>query len=91
MSDPTQQQPVGQTGAAGQNGAAEVKIDRLVLDIPGLAPEQAHTLATDIAERLSRIGLAGEHPAIGITLGPIGRSQAELAARIVAALRERLV
>jgi len=71
--------------------AAEVTIDRLVLDIPGLDPAQAAGLASDVAERLARAGLAGEHARVGVTLGPVGGSQAELAARIAAALMERLV
>ena len=74
-----------------KDGGAAVKIDRLVLDIPGLDPPAAEALATDIGERLARAGISGEHTAIGITLGPIGGSRAELAARITAALMERLV
>jgi hypothetical protein len=69
----------------------EVTIDRLVFDIPGLDPTQAAALASDVAERLARAGLAGEHARVGITLGPVGGSQAELAARITAALMQRLV
>lgn len=76
---------------APQDNAAEVKIDRLVFDIPGLDPSQASALAQNIGERLASAGLSGEHGRIGITLGPIGGSQAELAARIAAALIERLV
>jgi hypothetical protein len=75
----------------GADGAAEVRIDRLVLDIPGLDPLRARELAQAIGERLARSGISGQHPRIGITLGPVGGSQAELAARIAAALRERLV
>jgi hypothetical protein len=74
----------------GADGPAEVTIDRLVLDIPGLDPRQAPALARDIGERLSRTGISGEHSVIGVTLGSIGGSQGELAARIVAALMERL-
>ena len=70
---------------------AEVKIDRLVLDIPGFDPERAGPLAAQVGERLARAGLSGDHAKIGITLGPVGGSEAELAARIVAALMERLV
>jgi hypothetical protein len=73
------------------DGPAEVRIDRLVLDIPGLDPLQARELARAIGERLARAGISGRHPRIGVTLGPVGGSQAELAARIAAALRERLV
>ena len=69
----------------------EVKIDRLILDIPGFDPAQARALVSDIGERLARAGLSGEHARIGITLGPVGGSQGDLAARIVAALMQRLV
>jgi hypothetical protein len=73
------------------DASADVAIDRLVLDIPGLDPTWAAGLASDIAERLARAGLNGKHDRIGITLGPVGGSQAELAARIAAALMQRLV
>jgi hypothetical protein len=68
----------------------DVRIDRLVLDIPGFDPAQVQGLAAAIGERLARAGLSGEHARIGITLGPQGGSQADLAARIVAALMQRL-
>jgi hypothetical protein len=68
----------------------EVRIDRLVLDIPGLDPARAQGLAAGIAERLAQTGLSGDHARVGITLGPVGASEAELAGRIVAALMERL-
>jgi hypothetical protein len=61
-----------------------------VLDIPGFDPAQVQGLAAAIGERLARAGLSGEHARIGITLGPLGGSQADLAARIVAALMQRL-
>jgi hypothetical protein len=75
----------------GPDKHGEVTIDRLVFDIPGLDPTQAAALASDVAERLACAGLAGEHTRVGITLGPVGGSQAELAARITAALMQRLV
>jgi len=70
---------------------AEVTIDRLVFDIPGLDSAQAAGLASDVAERLAGAGLAGDHARVGVTLGPVGGSQAELGARIAAALMQRLV
>ena len=70
--------------------AVDVKIDRLVLDIPGLDQAQAQALARDIGERLALSGLDGEHAVIGVTLGPVGSGQGDLAARISAALMERL-
>jgi hypothetical protein len=80
----------GQTTPAPEK-PSDVTIDRLVLDIPGLAPAEAKTLAKEIGERLSVAGLAGEHARVGVTLGPVGGSQRELAARIAAVLMERLV
>jgi hypothetical protein len=78
------------SGSAQEN-APEVHIDRLVLEIPGLDTAQAQALAFGIGERLASAGLSGEHAKIGITLGPVGDSQADLTTRIVAALMERLV
>jgi hypothetical protein len=93
MSDPgpqtsTAQSPAGQDPAAKKPG--DVVIDRLVFDIPGLGVEEAKALAAGIGERLARTGLSGEHARVGVTLGPVGGSQADLAARIAAALMERL-
>jgi hypothetical protein len=79
------------SGAPSQDQPAAVKIDRLVLDIPGLHPAQAEVLAKRIGEGLARAGLSGAHASIGITLGPLGIGRDDLAARIVAALLERLV
>lgn len=78
------------SGPATQDKPSEVKIDRLVLDIPGLDPAQAKRLALEIGERLAGSGLAGDHANIGIALGSMGDNRADLAARIVAALMERL-
>jgi hypothetical protein len=69
---------------------ADVVIERLTLDVPGLDPADARALAAAIGERLARSGLAGDHARIGVTLGPVGGGQAELAQRIAAALMERL-
>jgi hypothetical protein len=94
MSDPTPQTPSPPSSAAPDPAAkkpGDVVIDRLVFDIPGLGVEEAKALATGIGERLARAGLSGEHASVGITLGPVGGSQADLAARIAAALMERLV
>jgi len=99
MSDPTPQTPPSQSSAtpdsANQDPAAkkpgDVVIDRLVFDIPGLGVEEAKALAAGVGERLARAGISGEHASVGITLGPVGGSQADLAARIAAALMERLV
>ncbi len=75
--------------AAARKGA-EVRIDRLVLDIPGLDPARAAPLARAIGERLAALGLSGDHGGFVLALGPVG-GEDDLAARIVAALRERLV
>ena len=99
MSDPTLQTPPPPSsaapGPAAQDPAAkksgDVVIDRLVFDIPGLGVEEAQALAAGIGERLARACLTGEHSSVGITLGPVGGSQADLAARVAAALMERLV
>jgi hypothetical protein len=66
-------------------------IDRLIFDVPGLAPADAAAIAQAVGERLARAGIKDAPPKIGITLGPIGGSHAELAARIAAALLERLM
>jgi hypothetical protein len=81
----------GAPAPSGAKTAPEVTIDRLIFDIPGLDRAAASELARKVGERLASAGLSGEHPRIGITLGPIGGSQDELVARIVAALSERLV
>lgn len=81
MSDATQ------TPAA----APVLVIDRLALDIPGLTPADAEAIAREVGERLARAGIRDAPPRIGITLGPIGGSRAQLGARIAAALLERLI
>ncbi len=68
-----------------------VTIDRLILDIPGLTQTEAEAIAHEVGERLARAGISNAPPRIGITLGPIGGSRAQLAARIAAVLLERLV
>jgi len=77
---------------SGQHPGPEVRIDRLVLDIPGLDPAQGRALALGIAEGLAKAGASGEHAAVSVPLAaPTGGAPADLAARIVAALMERLV
>ena len=86
MTDPTPQAAVSQ-----------MKIDRLVLDIPGLDPAQARALALGIAEGLADAGrksgalagASGDHAAISVRLADAG-VPADLAAKVVAALIERL-
>jgi hypothetical protein len=70
--------------------APEVRIDRLVLDIPGLDPAQGRALALGIAEGLAKAGATGEHAAVTVPLAEANGPPADLAARIVAALMERL-
>lgn len=90
MTDPTPQ-------AAPQSTTPQVKIDRLVLDIPGLDPTHARALALGIAEGLADAGrksggldgASGEHARISVQLGDAS-VPADLAAKIVAALIERL-
>jgi hypothetical protein len=66
----------------------EVKIDRLVLDIPGFDPAGAQALAQEIGELIARSGAAGMRGRLAVALddadGP------DLARRIAAALLERL-
>ena len=83
--------------AAPQSSAPDVRIDRLVLDIPGLNPAHARALALSIAEGLADAGrkagalagASGDHAAISVRLADAG-VPADLAAKIVAALIERL-
>jgi hypothetical protein len=82
--------PAPPTAALKPTAATDVVIDRLIFDVPGLGAEEAKALAGSLAERLARTGLSGEHAAVGVTLGPLGGGQADLAARIAAALMERL-
>lgn len=65
--------------------------DRLVLDIPGLTVAEANAVGQAVGEQLARAGIREAPPRIGITLGPVGGSREQLAARIAAALLERLV
>ena len=85
------------TAPTPQTAAPQVKIDRLVLDVPGLDPAHARTLALGIAEGLADAGrkagalagASGDHAAISVRLADAG-VPADLAAKIVAALIERL-
>lgn len=78
------------TDAARQAGA-EVRIDRLVLDIPGFDPARGRALALGIADGLANAGVQGEHATVSVPLAEANGAPADLAARIVAALIERLV
>jgi hypothetical protein len=73
-----------------QSDAADVRIDRLALDIPGLDRAEARALAQDLGERLAIAGITGARSYIGLTVDSGGGSRADLAARIAAALLERL-
>lgn len=70
--------------------APAVKIDRLVLDIPGLDPGQVRLVAQGVAEGLALAGAAGEHARVSVPLTAMPGAPQDLAARIVAALMERL-
>jgi len=76
---------------AAQQTAPEVRIDRLVLDIPGFDPAQARALALGIADGLAKAGVQGEHATVSVPLAEANGPPADLAAQIVAALLERLV
>jgi len=64
----------------------DVKIDRLVLDIPGLDANAAQILAAGIGDHLAQAGIEGTYPRIAITLEPGG----DMLAKITAALMARL-
>jgi hypothetical protein len=68
----------------------EVRIDRLALDVPDLDPAHATAIAERVGFGLAALGISGERERIAITLPPFEGSYDALAARIVAALRERL-
>lgn len=70
--------------------APEVKIDRLVLDIPGLDPADARALALAIGEGLANAGAKGAEASVSVPLASAVGATGDLAARIVAALLERL-
>jgi hypothetical protein len=70
--------------------APEVRIDRLVLEIPGLDPAQGRALALGIAQGLAKAGATGEHATVTAPLAEANGPPADLVARIVAALMERL-
>jgi hypothetical protein len=77
--------------------APELRIDRLVLDIPGLDAAQGRALAQEIADGLAAAGsdimtgAPAEHTTVGVRLADAAGAPSDLAARIVAALIERLV
>jgi hypothetical protein len=79
------------TPAPAPTATPAITIDRLIFDIPGLTGTDAAAIAREVAERLASAGIREAPPRIGITLGAIGGDRAELAARIAAALLERLV
>jgi hypothetical protein len=74
-----------------QPTAQDVRIDRLVLDIPGFDPAQARALAMGIADGLAKTGVKGDHATVSVSLADAHGTPADMAARIVAALMERLV
>jgi hypothetical protein len=78
-------------GFGATDGDGEVRIDRLVLEIPGFDATQASDLAQDVAQRLALSGISASRLQLGVTLGPVGADTGGLAARIAAALMERLV
>ena len=48
--------------------AAHVRIERLVLDIPGFDPANSRALALRIADGLAQAGLSGEHASVSVSL-----------------------
>jgi hypothetical protein len=81
------------TDATSHASAPDVRIDRLVLEIPGLDPAQGRALALGIAEGLAAAGIKGGDRAramVSVPLADAVGAPPDLAARIVAALLERL-
>jgi hypothetical protein len=80
---------------SGAGPAPDVHIDRLVLDIPGLEPAQARAIAHGVAAGLAdagvdAIGAAAERATVNVRLAGAVGPPADVAARIVAVLLERL-
>lgn len=68
-----------------------VTIDRLVLQLPGIGAEAARELALGIAESLAAAGLNGALPELSLEIDEAAASApGALAARIVAAVRQRI-
>jgi hypothetical protein len=73
--------------------APSIRIDRLVLDIPGLDAARGRALALGIAEGLAKAGaggVKGDRAAVSVPLAATDGATDDLAAKIVAALLERL-
>jgi hypothetical protein len=68
-----------------------IKIDRLALDLPGFDSADARALAREIGERLALSGVSGARPRLTVTIDAAGGDVSQLAQRIVAALRDRLI
>jgi len=83
---------------SGAGPVAEVRIDRLVLDIPGLDPAQGRAIALGVAEGLADAGAkagavtgaASEHATVSVRLAGAVGAPSDVAAEIVAAVLERL-
>ena len=78
-----------------QQPTPDLRIDRLVLDIPGLDAAQGRALALRVAEGLAAAGAmtgaSGERAMISVPLAAGGGiAPGDLAQKIVAALLERL-
>lgn len=68
-----------------------IRIDRLALDLPGFDPADARALAREIGERLALSDASGAREHLAVSVDAAGKNVSELAQRIVAALRERLI
>ena len=68
-----------------------VRIDRLVLELPGIDSAMARDLALGIAEGLAGAGIAGSHEALLVSVDPPTAARPErLAAEIVRKLLQRI-
>jgi hypothetical protein len=68
----------------------QVRIDRLILDIPGFDPGQAGALAREIGQHLAAANIKADHGHISLALGPHDAAAPDLALRIARALMQRL-
>jgi hypothetical protein len=69
----------------------EVRIDRLVLDIPGMDAAAARELGLRLTEGLARSGASGDHSAAPHAVeAPAGETGERLAARILQSLLRRI-
>jgi hypothetical protein len=68
-----------------------VRIDRLVLDLPGIDAASARALALGVAEGLAGARIDGDHERLSVAVDPVVAAAPEdLAAHIVQSLLQRI-